>query len=59
MIRETPSDASKEELLLALNAAQRVEAALKAENAALKARRAELEHWLVFDCSESRIPPSR
>ena len=51
MIRETPSEPSKEELI-ALNAA------LRAENASLKARIAELERRLGLNSSNSGKPPS-
>src|SRR6202165_2885037 len=51
MIRETPSEPSKEELI-ALIAAQR------AELAALKAQIAELERWLGLNSSTSGKPPS-
>lgn len=51
MIRETPSEASKEELL-ALTAAQRVEIA------SLKARVVELERRLGLNSSNSGKPPS-
>jgi transposase len=51
MIRETPSDLSKEELITLI-------AALRAENAALKARMAELERRLELNSSNSGKPPS-
>ena len=51
MIRKTPSEPSKEELI-ALNAA------LRAENASLKARIAELERRLGLNSSNSGKPPS-
>ena len=51
MIRETPSELSKEELIALI-------AALRAENAALKARMAELERRLELNSSNSGKPPS-
>jgi transposase len=51
MIRETPSELSKEELITLI-------AALRAENAALKARMAELERRLELNSSNSGKPPS-
>ena len=51
MIRETPSEPSKEELIALI-------AALRAENAALKARLAELERRLELNSSNSGKPPS-
>ena len=51
MIRETPSEPSKEELIALI-------AALRAENAALKARLAELERRLELNSSNSAKPPS-
>src|SRR6266849_2950593 len=51
MIRETPSEPSKEELFALI-------AALRAENAALKARLAELERRLELNSSNSGKPPS-
>ena len=51
MIRETPSELSKEELIALI-------AALRAENAALKARMAELERRLGLNSSNSGKPPS-
>ena len=51
MIRETPSEPSKEELIALITA-------LRAENAALKARIAELERRLGLNSSNSGKPPS-
>src|SRR6202795_2817652 len=51
MSRETPSELSKEELIALI-------AALRAENAALKARMAELERRLELNSSNSGKPPS-
>src|SRR6202158_2540972 len=51
MIRESPSELSKEELIALI-------AALRAENAALKARLAELERRLELNSSNSGKPPS-
>ena len=51
MICETPSELSKEELITLI-------AALRAENAALKARMAELERRLELNSSNSGKPPS-
>ena len=51
MIRETPSEPSKEELIALI-------AALRAENASLKARIAELERRLGLNSSNSGKPPS-
>jgi transposase len=51
MIRETPGELSKEELIALI-------AALRAENAALKARMAELERRLELNSSNSGKPPS-
>src|SRR6266566_4550038 len=51
MIRESPSEPSKEDLIALI-------AALRAENAALKARLAELERRLVLNSSNSGKPPS-
>ena len=51
MIRETPSELSKEELIALI-------AALRAENAALKARMAELERRLELNSTNSGKPPS-
>jgi hypothetical protein len=51
MIRETPSELSREELIALI-------AALRAENAALKARMAELERRLELNSSNSGKPPS-
>jgi transposase len=51
MIRETPSEPSKEELIALI-------AALRAENASLKARMAELERRLELNSSNSGKPPS-
>ncbi|HEV2095402.1 MAG TPA: IS66 family transposase [Chthoniobacterales bacterium] len=51
MIRETPSELSKEELIALI-------AALRAENASLKARMAELERRLELNSSNSGKPPS-
>ena len=51
MIRESPSEPSKEELIALI-------AALRAENAALKARMAELERRLGLNSSNSGKPPS-
>jgi transposase len=51
MIRETPSELSKEELIALI-------ATLRAENAALKARMAELERRLELNSSNSGKPPS-
>jgi len=51
MIRETPSELSKEELIALI-------AALRAENAALNARIAELERRLELNSSNSGKPPS-
>jgi transposase len=51
MIRESPSELSKEELIALI-------AALRAENAALKARMAELERRLELNSSNSGKPPS-
>jgi transposase len=51
MNRETPSELSKEELIALI-------AALRAENAALKARMAELERRLELNSSNSGKPPS-
>jgi transposase len=51
MIRETPSELSKEELIALITA-------LRAENAALKARMAELERRLELNSSNSGKPPS-
>jgi transposase len=51
MIREPPSELSKEELIALI-------AALRAENAALKARMAELERRLELNSSNSGKPPS-
>jgi transposase len=51
MIRETPSEPSKEELIALI-------AALRAENAALKARLAKLERRLELNSSNSAKPPS-
>jgi len=50
MSRETPSELSKEELIALI-------AALRAENAALKARMAELERRLELNSSNSGKPP--
>src|SRR6266704_3464694 len=52
MIRESPSEPSKEDLIALI-------AALRAENAALKARLAELERRLELNSSNSGKPPSR
>jgi transposase len=51
MIRETPNEPSREELIALI-------AALRAENAALKARMAELERRLELNSSNSGKPPS-
>src|SRR5437660_1399485 len=51
MIRESPSEPSKEDLIVLI-------AALRAENAALKARLAELERRLELNSSNSGKPPS-
>ena len=51
MSRETPSELSKEELIALI-------AALRAENAALKARMAELERRFELNSSNSGKPPS-
>jgi transposase len=51
MIRESPSEPSREELIALI-------AALRAENACLKARIAELERRLGLDSSNSGKPPS-
>ena len=51
MIRESPSEPSKEDLIALI-------AALRAENAALKARLAELERRLELNSSNSGKPPS-
>src|ERR1700694_134103 len=51
MIRESPSELSKEELIALI-------AALRAENAALKPRLAELERRLELNSSNSGKPPS-
>jgi transposase len=51
MIRETPSELSKEDLIALI-------ATLRAENAALKARMAELERRLELNSSNSGKPPS-
>ncbi len=51
MIRESPSEPSREELIALI-------AALRAENASLKARIAELERRLGLDSSNSGKPPS-
>ena len=51
MIRETPSELSKEALIALISA-------LRAENAALKARMAELERRLELNSSNSGKPPS-
>jgi transposase len=51
MIRESPSEPSKEELIALI-------AALRAENAALKERLAELERRLELNSSNSGKPPS-
>jgi transposase len=51
MIRETPRELSKKELIALI-------AALRAENAALKARMAELERRLELNSSNSGKPPS-
>jgi transposase len=51
MIRETPGELSKEELIALI-------AALRAENAFLKARMAELERRLELNSSNSGKPPS-
>ena len=51
MIRETPSEPSKEELIALI-------AALRAENVALQARLAELERRLGLNSSNSGKPPS-
>jgi transposase len=51
MIRETPNEPSKEELVALI-------AALRAENASLKARMAELERRLELNSSNSGKPPS-
>src|ERR1039458_2850652 len=51
MIRESPSELSREELIALI-------AALRAENASLKARIAELERRLGLDSSNSGKPPS-
>ena len=51
MSRETPSELSKEELIALI-------AALRAENAALTARLAELERRLGLNSSNSGKPPS-
>ena len=51
MIRETPSELSKEELIALI-------ATLRAENVALKARMAELERRLELNSSNSGKPPS-
>jgi len=51
MSRETPSELSKEELIALI-------AALRSENAALKARMAELERRLELNSSNSGKPPS-
>jgi transposase len=51
MIRESPGEPSKEELIALI-------AALRAENAALKARLAELERRLELNSSNSGKPPS-
>lgn len=51
MIRESPSEPSREELVALI-------AALRAENASLKARIAELERRLGLDSSNSGKPPS-
>ena len=51
MIRESPSELSKEDLIALI-------ATLRAENAALKARMAELERRLELNSSNSGKPPS-
>ena len=51
MIRKSPSEPSKEDLIALI-------AALRAENAALKARLAELERRLELNSSNSGKPPS-
>jgi len=58
MIRETPPEPTREELLAVISAQAAQIAALLAENAALRARITELERRLGLNSSNSSKPPS-